>query len=93
MLIAIDLGPNESPVWNLMHQMYIPVETTVAKLGHDYEDAKVQFEHFAKFNHNEHDVLSAVAYLSLLNKMDEAKKRLAPCLNAWYCARHGYSLN
>lgn len=93
MLVAIDLGENESPVWNLMHQMYVPCERHVAKLGYDYEDAKLKFNHYARHGHDSTDVLSAVVYLKLMASMDEAKKRLSPYINEWYCARHGYSLN
>ncbi len=93
MLVALDLGENESPVWNLMWQMYVPCERHVAKLGHAYEDAKIKFEHYAKFSHDPTDILSAVVYQKLMNEVDEARKNLGLHKSEWWCARYGYGLN
>ena len=93
MIVGIDLGPDEAPVRNLMWQMYVPVEKEVARLGHDYEAAKIKFEHYAANNHDSSDVLSAAIYINLMTKMDDARRALSPRANTWCCARNGYSLN
>lgn len=76
-----------------MWQMYVPCQTDIAQLGHNYENAKMKFEHYAKHNHDDQDILSAAALMVLMGQMDEAKAKLNPYMNEWYCARYGYSLN
>jgi hypothetical protein len=76
-----------------MWQMYVPLQSHIAKLGHDYEAAKTKFEHYAANNHDPTDLLSAFVYANLMSKMDEARKALSPHSNEWCCARNGYSLN
>jgi len=93
MLITINLGPEESPVWNLMWQMYVPLHSAIADLGHAYEVATEKFKHYATHDHDTTDILSAFVYVKLMAEMDVARNKLQPYKNEWYCARYGYSLN
>ena len=93
MIVALSLNDNESPVWNLMWQMYMPCETVIVDAGMAWEKARDIFEDYARNHHDNQDILSAAAYLIFMDAMDEAKRKLLPYLNEWTIARHGYSLN
>jgi len=93
MIIKIDMEDGYTPVWNKMHDMFLPCSNNVAKLGLDYEMAVETFYEYAQNVHIANSVLSANIYMRYMDAMDAARAALKPFRDEWYRVRHGIGLN
>lgn len=93
MIVQVEFDDGYEPVWNKMHEMFVPCRAKVVKLGEDYENKKQKFYDFAKKLHNPTDLLSAELYTMLMKQMDAAHAKLKPFKDEWMRSRYGIGLN
>jgi hypothetical protein len=89
----MDSGEGYIPVWNLMHEVFIPCREIVDKAGREFEDAEKKWLEYAGKLHDNSSVLSAEICTMLMDDMDIKRKALRPYKDEWYRTRYGYGLN